>query len=421
MAMSNSTTWEPPPSSLGPLVDVSSAGSNWTPANLVAALGPLGSTLPFVTLGAGPEEEVPEEEEVAPGELLWDYVFKATRLRTALDCGVFPALSLLGLAGNCLCVAVFLRQRYHSVAKPLLLALCASDVLFLLCTLLLSLPCLVRRADAESGRVLHVSLAPQVGVLGEVSSRVRAVLMLAVGVERSVAVTRPLKLRAVCTVPRTRSAVLAAFLCVLALQAPAFFRYDAKPGVSPAGGGGGGGDGSGSEGDSNVTRLQLQRTTFYLDNKHALDFYCDYFLLVILRGLPFVSTCVCFGIVLVSLKRRLQCALPRTPRFGAFARAKGAGQRREAESEHGDLVLEERKLTRALLAVILLRLGSELAGLVTESYHVIRPDIQSSAFLVARDVSHLLCVLTSAINFIVFMKFYKHFYVTFRKLVGVCH
>lgn len=365
-----------------------------TPLSLVASLSSPDPTLPLTTLDAIPDE---------PEELFLGYV-KTKHVGTALDCGVIPTLSLLGVVGNCLCVAVFLRQRYHSVAKPLLLALCASDVLFLLCALLVSLPCIVRKVDAESGHALRVTMTPQVGVLSDVMRRMTVAMTLAIGVERSVAVTRPFKLRALCTVPRTRSAVLAICLFVLALQAPAFFRYDVRRDVR-----------------GNVTRPELHRTRFYLDNERALDFYFDYFLLVMLRGLPFVSTCVCFGVVLFSLKRRLQCACPRTPKNGAFARAKGAGQRREVESGHGDLVLEERKLTKALLAVILLRVVSELSGLVTQSIHVIRPDMQSSSFLVAREVSSFLSVLTSAINFLVFMKFYKHFYVTFRKLIGTCN
>ena len=399
MATSNpTTTWGPSvdPGSVSNLPTVS--GAHWTdltPLSLLASQNFPHNTSPMLALNdADPDE---------PSELFMDYE-ETSRVRAVLDCGVIPALSLLGVAGNCLCLAVFLRQRYHSVAKPLLLALCASDALFLLCALLLSLPCIVKEVDAESGRALRVSTTPQVAVLRDVMSRVTALMTLAVGVERSVAVTRPFKLRALCTVPRTRSAVLAIFLLVLVLQAPAFFLYDARPHSA-----------------GNATRPEVYRTSFYHDNEHALDVYFDYVLLAALRGLPVVCTCVCFGVVLVSLKRRLQCACPRTPKFGAFARAKGTGQRREVETENGDLVLEERKLTRALLAVILLRVVSELAGLVTQLIHAIGPDIQSSSFLVARDVSSLLSVLTSAINFILFMRFYKHFYVTFRKLLCTCN
>lgn len=330
---------------------------------------------------------------------------KMTHIKTVLNCGVIPILSVLGVLGNCLCVVVFRKQRYHSVAKPLLLAFCVSDILFLLATFLVNLPCIVREIDREAGHVFYVSMMPQVDVLRDVMSRVTVVMTLAIGVERCVAVTRPIKLRALCSVPRTRTAVLLIFFFVLALKSPAFFHYDVRRHVI----------------QGNVTRLELHVTSFYLDNKHVQDFYFEYFLLVMLRALPFISTCVCFGVVLVSLKRRLQCACPRTPTFGAFTRAKGVPQKRDTEVDHGDLMLEERKLTKALLAVLLLDVVCELPGLVTEVYHVIRPDVQSSSFAVARDVSRLLNVFNSAINFVVFMKLYKHFSVTFKTIAGLCN
>ncbi|XP_076458147.1 FMRFamide receptor-like [Babylonia areolata] len=332
-------------------------------------------------------------------------------VRTALDCGVLPVLSLLGIVGNSLCALVFVRQRYRTVAKPLLLAFLVSDILFLLATLLVSLPCLVSKVgDEEEGRTLHLYMLPQVDVFRDVSSRVTVMLTLAIGVERCVAVTRPLKLRGVCSIPRTRSAVLLVFLLVLALKAPAFFRYDVTRRPSSAD-------------NENVTAVQLHRTRFYVENTNALEFYLDYFLLVILQGLPLLSVAVCFVIVLVSLKRKLQCAYPKTvAQFGAFARARGGkGRDRYTEKEHADLVLEERKLTRALLAVLLLCVLSELPYLVTEAMHVMRPEDQSSSFLVARDVSRLICVLNAALHFPVFMALYKPFSVTCKTLVGMCN
>ncbi|KAL8590127.1 hypothetical protein ACOMHN_010322 [Nucella lapillus] len=324
---------------------------------------------------------------------------------TALDCGVIPALCVLGVVGNSLCVVVFVKQRYRTVAKPLLLAFCASHLLFLLASLLVSVPCIVRKIDREEGRVLRVYMTPQVDVLRDVMSRITVILTLAIGVERCVALTRPLKLRGMCSIPRTRTAVLVTYLCVLALKAPAFFRYDVKHHVI-----------------DNVTTVKLHRTRFYVENSAALEFYLDYFLLVLLQGLPLVSITACFVIVLVSLKRRLQCAYPKTiTQVGAFDRARGRGQERYAEKEHADLVLEERKLTRALLAILCLCMASELPYLVTQAIHVINPDLQSSSFLVARDVSRLLGVLNSAINFVVFMGLYKHFYVTCKTIIGLCN
>lgn len=324
---------------------------------------------------------------------------------TVLDCGVIPALSVLGMIGNILCVVVFLKQRYRTVAKPLLLAFCASDILFLLASLLVSLPCLVKKMNEEDGKMLHVYMLPQVDVFRGVMSRITVMMTLAIGVERCVALTRPLKLRGVCSIARTRTAVLIIFLSVLALKAPAFFRYDVKHQVT-----------------DNVTTVRLHKTGFYVNNSNALDFYLDYFLLVFLQGLPLVSIIVCFIIALVSLKRRLQCAYPKTiAQFGAFDRARGRGPDKYTEKEHADLVLEERKLTRALLVILFLCIVSELPYLVTEAIHVTNPDLRSSSFLVARDVSRLLGVLNSAINFVVFMGLYKHFSVTCKTIVGLCN
>nr|KAG5713508.1 hypothetical protein BaRGS_025056 [Batillaria attramentaria] len=263
-------------------------------------------------------------------------------LDTVINCGLIPALVVLGVIGNCLCVAVLVKQRYHSVAKPLLLALCVSGVLFLLCALLVVLSKIAARFDTESGRVLEVVMTPQVAVLRDVIGRVTVVMTLAIGVERSVTMTRHFKMKALCTVPRTRSVVLAVYIIVFALMAPLFFRYDViEHRVLP----------------DNVTRLKLRRTTFYLDNRIAMDFYTDFLLPAFLRLLPFVSMCVCFTVIVVSFKRRLQCRTghQQTPRTGAFARARGgAGHENRDESAHADLALEERKLTRALLVVLLI-------------------------------------------------------------------
>lgn len=339
-----------------------------------------------------------------------DSVERDDALKLALDCGVIPLSALLGALGNVLCVVVFLRQRYRSVSKPLLLGLCASDFLLLLSAFLTSIPCLVKHVDSlERGAELQAVMTPQVAVFRDIMSRMTVLLTLAIGVERSVAVTRPLKLRAVCTVPRTRTVVILVFVAVFALQAPAFFRYDVGRDVTLP---------------SNVTRLTVQMTAFYRQNQRVVDFYFDYLLLVLLRGLPLVSMFVCFCIILVSLMRRLQSACPKVPKVGAFARAAKAGQgRRESpsssaaeSSEHGDLLLEEKKLTRALLVVILLCLLSEIPAFVMEVLLVMHETTQpASPFLVCR----LLYVLNSALNFPLFMITYKHFSVTFKTVIGM--
>ena len=373
--------------------NVSGQQSDWPAHSYVA-------TPPYTTTGASPAE----------GDD--DGGVKMTTVKTAFNCGVVPALSVLGVAGNCLCVLVFLRQRYHSVAKPLLLALCVSNVLFLLCSFLVSLPCLVGRVDKERGRALHVHLVPQVDVFREVMSRVTVVLTLAMGVERSVAVTRPLKLRGLCTVPRTRTAVLAVFLTVFALQAPAFFRHDVRRHVTPD---------NVTTGTTISSSVELVHTSFYLDNRRILDIYFDYFLLAALRALPIVAIVVCFCIVLFFLKRRLQSACPKAVKFGAFARAKGKRSENQSETEHADLVLEERKLTRALLVVLWLCAVFELPALVTKVFGIVRPGVHSFPLSLACEVSVVLCVVNSAVSFVVFMVLYKNFAVTFKMLAGLCN
>lgn len=333
---------------------------------------------------------------------------KESDLSLVLDCGLLPALAMVGVAGNCLCAVVFLRQRYRPVAAPLLLALCFSDTGFLLCTLLVRLSCLVGKVDRRTGAMLHVIMAPQVDVLREVMAHVTVLLTLAIGMERCVAVTRPFKLRALCMAARIRTVVLTLYGAALGSLTPAFFQHRVTARTEP---------------DLNVTVYSLRETTFYRHNHAVLDFYLHFLLPLLLRVLPFLGTWVCLVIILVSIRRRLRLRTRPSPPH--HHRARVTSSERVDTADNGDLVLEERNITKACMVLLFTYAVCELPGLAVRILVMLRPHLQKNphddrVVGIVQDVACLSEVINSAINFFVFLMTSKHFCVTFGKLTAMC-
>ncbi|KAH3848937.1 probable G-protein coupled receptor B0563.6 [Dreissena polymorpha] len=207
-------------------------------------------------------------------------------ITTALQCYVFPILTLSGVTGNIMSLIVlFQRKLRDSTTTVVLIGLSFSDMVFLVTNYVRKSTCIIDRYDKMAGDTLTATTFYYMFYLKTAFSRVSTILIVVISAERLIAVAFPFKVKMLVTKPKMIATVLLSYVVTLGALAglPPQYTYAyirGKPVIS--------------------------QTQFAKDNAVALKGYNEYFLPIVFRHIPVFVVFILNIVIIVILRRSAQ-------------------------------------------------------------------------------------------------------------------
>ncbi|XP_067686842.1 allatostatin-A receptor-like [Haliotis asinina] len=308
---------------------------------------------------------------------------------TIIDCGLVPPVVLFGLIGNVITLMVFIRQGIKEKTNICLFALAVSDTMFLFTTYMEKASCLVTRMDEVIGKNWAALLHPQGHFISVYFGRVTSLLTMVIGLERCIAVLKPLKAKTWLTAKRMRSCVISVYVIIALLITPMFCVYKTR-----------------WEYDTSInrTRIYLETTQMFEENHRAFECYGDIALSIALRQIP------CYMVALSTIA--VICTIRRQKSW-----------RSETRTGKKDFSAQEKKLTKMLVAISCLYVFCLTPGNilmivrhVITDIHVGRKKHNLAILLTAANV--FTEIINSSCNFVIYMVMSQKFLATAKNMFG---
>lgn len=303
-----------------------------------------------------------------------------------LQCYIFPIITLIGLTGNILSLAVLLQRKMRaSTTSIVLIGLALSDIMFLITNAVRKSTCIIKLYDSMAADTLNATTFYYMFYLKTAFSRVSTLIVVLISVERLIAVALPLKIKTIVTKSRMLIAVIICYLITFAGLAglPPQYTYTYVRG-----------------------KPYISQTKFATKNADALKVYNEYFLPIAFRHLPVI--------LVLGINTVIIILLGRSRRF-----QKNSTKQDNKRSD------EQKKITRMLLSVAVVFLICLLPGdillissLTVEGFAFF--GTYHNLFLALSDICLLFEMINSCANFVIYMLLNKNFFETFSTLFCCC-
>lgn len=350
-------------------------------------------------------EEVPDNvtdivdhKNIPPGGNQEEYISSemAQAIQGMITIVLIPIFCSLGSIGNLLSLKVLFHQRMRNQTNYILAALCVSDTLFLIHSLVFSAVAIQVKTNPIDGLSNRAQLYPIVGAYTSVvTARITSGLTTLLCIERFIAVYYPMQAHMTCTKRNTVIAIVLIYVSTFLVFLPFAFKWTAITVQTPM----------------NTTITRGNFTQFYFDN---VTFYTIYgtLLNVIYRFLPLLIIPV-LNIKMIGAVRRTW----KLRRKMSSGNHNTASRRFSGKSESYRNADEENHITIMLLTVSFVFFICILPGALNsigthiwEEYS--RKGHARHLYITLMSITYLLETINSSVNFIIYMACSK----TFRSL-----
>ncbi|XP_033746954.1 FMRFamide receptor-like [Pecten maximus] len=157
-------------------------------------------------------------------------------LRKTIVCGIMPPLCAFGVVGNILALIILIRHKPIRSTTIVLIAIAIADLAFIATTIVNVATLIVRTFDPENAMEVTMGMIIPFSVyLSPLPGRVSNWLVALISLERLVAVTRPLKVKQICTKKLMLALSIVIPLSVAILTSPKLWLYEVKEVTLPDG------------------------------------------------------------------------------------------------------------------------------------------------------------------------------------------
>ncbi|KAK6177083.1 hypothetical protein SNE40_015260 [Patella caerulea] len=306
----------------------------------------------------------------------------------ALNCVCYPILFLLGTIGNIISVIVMVVQGLQDSTNVILVALAVSDTLHLSMGVVEKASCIISSVDLVCGKNYGVLMYPQVFMLRMMFVRITSFLTMLIGIERTIAVTVPLKARFLLSVKRIRIVVVFLYLIPILATIPMFLIFEVVYVPDPI---------------HNTSMAVLQTKHFYLRNLGSYDFYLHYLNNVILRYVPVLTIGVCSLTVIIKLKMNELWNLKNKNVFSV------------------ERILRQKKITKMALAITSVYMISMISVIIHQIWYAFDDNFRlfkprKNTFMIVSEFASLFDALNASTNFILYVAMSEKFAATLKRL-----
>ena len=308
-----------------------------------------------------------------------------------------PVFCSLGSIGNILSLIVLFHQRMRNQTNLILAALCVSDTLFLIHSLVFSGIAIQSKNNPVEGMSIRAQLYPIVGAYTSVvTARITSGLTTLLCIERFIAVYYPMQAHMTCTKRNTIIAIILIFVTTCLVFLPFAFKWTTVTKVTPM----------------NTTIIIGNFTKFYFDN---VTFYTIYgtLLNIVYRFIPLLIIPV-LNVKMIGavrrtwkLRRKMSCGNHNSTNSHRFS-GKSMSYRNTDEENHITIML----LTVSFVFFICILPGAinSIGTHIWKEYS--RKGRARHLYITLMSLTYLLETINSSVNFIIYMACSK----TFRSL-----
>ncbi|XP_064605729.1 somatostatin receptor type 4-like [Liolophura sinensis] len=295
-----------------------------------------------------------------------------------IDCILCPLLTVWGVTGNLMSLAVLLHHNMRGAVDVCLASLAVSDSLFLVTTMIRRARSIIAKFDYLAAEWYNARLFNSMFYLNLVFSRVSTLLTILITLNRFIAVVFPLKAKSWCTRHRMLWAVAGIYVSCILVILPTSLYYEVAEVY---------------DSNLNATKPYLARSALYIANHGFMLAYSRSFLTITFRYIPAVVILVLNTTIVVTIKRTSELRLK----------------------------MSEGRVTRMLLVISLIFLVCLIPGCAillgsTLNVHFQFMNTYHNLFMMLSGIALLCEVVNSSVNFIVYMALSKTFSATYRKL-----
>ena len=312
----------------------------------------------------------------------------AESLDFAMECVVFPVVTVFGVTGNVLSLLVLCQRKFMSTSSTvvLLIALTVADMLFLVAHMVRESKCLIRQVDAEFAQTFEAHTFSPIFYLKTSMSRISSWIVVIISLERFIAVRFPFKVKMLMSRKKMVFAVLFVYTFTLAL----FTLF--IPQVLP----------------KNIRgKYYIAPTEFYIRNQKFLSIFNNYIAVILFRWVPKVLIIIFNTFIYFLLRKRMK---------------EQAGLTNSAESK---ITRDHLKLTRTLFVVAVVFIVCLLPG----DAFVIAGEVEEKfspfgdyrySFSAFSNIAVLFEMVNSSVNFIIYILTYRKFAHIYKAIVCGC-
>ncbi|OWF49396.1 FMRFamide receptor-like [Mizuhopecten yessoensis] len=153
-----------------------------------------------------------------------------------LVCGIIPPMSAFGIVGNILALLILIRRKPINSTTVVLIAIAIADLAFIATTIVNVVSLLIRIYYPENAKEVTMKIIIPFSVyLSPLPGRISNWLVALVSLERLIAVTRPFKVKQICTKKLMIVLSIVLPLSVAILTSPKLWLYEVKDVTLPDG------------------------------------------------------------------------------------------------------------------------------------------------------------------------------------------
>ena len=327
-------------------------------------------------------------------EILSGLITRETRMifNDVMSCGVQPVVTLVGLAGNILSIAVLGYQGVREVSSIILIGLAMADLLYLILWYGPMAECTLRTFDVVAAINMEVEYKAMPIMIASILGTVSRLYTCLIAVERYIAVLYPLRAPALLTRKRISVACVVLFALPFAFSFHLFLLFDVEEAFSSK---------------YNATVKRVAFSSFAVENLDFMVLYNDLVLAVPFSYLPVLLVLYCTCSILLTLRRSQKNRLQMI-----------------ARREDNKASAEKRQMTKTLVGICIVFIVCSLPAIILKVARLLFTDDGFSDVgryrnmsYVAVTVSLLFSLINSSVNFIFYVAYSKKFAATARKMV----
>lgn len=284
----------------------------------------------------------------------------------------YPIVCVFGMTGNVMSIIVMSQRQMRSSTNTYLFALAVSDLIKLFCDFLYFMVILLFQIDTGTGNRAYGFLYPYAHYVFNASLCVSAWLIVSVAVERYVYVCHPTRVKSYCSIQKARTISTSVFVVMSVLAVPYAMRYRTVEKLNNATGL--------MEYDVIVTELWQNQlfTEIYTWLQNLMRSIIPLVILIIL------NTCIVYGL------RRCRLLRSKTPK--------------------------KHRITSMLVTVIVVFLVCITPDTIMSTFFGLGYSEENYLARGIREITDLLLLINSAVNFIIYCIFNTIFWCHFRRL-----
>lgn len=290
----------------------------------------------------------------------------------------YPIVCIFGMTGNVMSIIVMSQRQMKSSTNTYLFALAISDLIKLFCDFLYFMVILLFQIDTSTGNKAYGILYPYAHYVFNASLCISAWLIVSVAVERYVYVCHPTKVKSYCNISKARTISTSVFVIMAVLAVPYAMRYRTVEKLN---------NGTGRmEYDVIVTDLWQNKlfTEAFTWFQNLMRSIIPLVILIIL------NTCIVYGL------RRCRVFRTKSPK--------------------------KHRITSMLVTVIVVFLVCITPDTIMSTFFGLGYSEENYLARGIREITDLLLLINSAVNFVIYCIFNTIFWCHFRRLFCyTCH